>query len=190
MRRLASVLIVACLLGAACGAKSTSGADLGTADLKPATEGVPGTLIVPVSGRNHVSGHVNYPTSPPAGENHNPVWQNCGFYTVSLTNEYAVHSLEHGAVWITYSGVVDQTVKTDLAAKAKASNYVLVSLYPDNPTPIVVTAWARQLRMATYDSALVNKFIDVYGVKGPTVPEKGSPCRGGIGVPPDRPLAT
>ena len=85
---------------------------------------------------------------------------------------------------------VDQTVKTDLAAKAKASNYVLVSLYPDNPTPIVVTAWARQLRMATYDSALVNKFIDVYGVKGPTVPEIGSPCRGGIGVPPDRPVGT
>ena len=41
MKRLASILIVACLLGAACGAKSTSSADLGAADLKPATEGVP-----------------------------------------------------------------------------------------------------------------------------------------------------
>jgi hypothetical protein len=68
------------------------------------------------------------------------VWQNCGFYTVTLTNEFAVHSLEHGAVWITYTQSVDQVVKTALAAKAKASPYVLVSLYPDNPTPIVVTA--------------------------------------------------
>jgi hypothetical protein len=101
-----------------------------------------------------------------------------------------VHSLEHGAVWITYTQSVDQTAKTALAAKAKASPYVLVSLYPDNPTPIVVTAWARQLRLATYDSALVDKFIDVYGVDGPTIPEKGGPCRGGIGIPPDRPTSS
>jgi hypothetical protein len=117
------------------------------------------------------------------------VWQNCGFYAVSVTSEFAVHSLEHGAVWITYTASVDQTVKTDLAAKAKASAYVLASLYPDNPTPIVVTAWARQLRLATYDRALIDKFIDVYGIDGPTVPEKGAACRGGIGIPPDRPTA-
>jgi hypothetical protein len=30
----------------------------------------------------------------------------------------------------------------------------------------------------------------VYGVDGPTVPEKGAPCRGGIGAPPDRPSAS
>ena len=191
MKRLAILLVVACLVSGACGAKSNDEtAPVDVADLKPAPEGVAGTVVVPVSGAGHVNSKVNYPTSPPAGGNHNPVWQNCGFYTVSLTNEFAVHSLEHGAVWITYTASVDQTVKTDLAAKAKASAYVLVSLYPDNPTPIVVTAWARQLRLSTYDSALVDKFIDVYGVDGPTVPEKGAACRGGIGVPPDRPTAS
>ena len=189
MKRRAVVLVVACLVLAACGGKSASSGPIDTTELKPAPEGVPGVVVVPVSGANHVSGHVDYPTSPPAGGNHNPVWQNCGFYTASLTNEYAVHSLEHGAVWITYSAAVDQTVRNDLAAKAKAYPYLLVSLYPTNPTPIVVTAWARQLRMATYDGALVDKFISVYGMTGPTVPEKGSPCRGGIGVPPDRPLS-
>jgi hypothetical protein len=117
------------------------------------------------------------------------VWQNCGFYTVTVTNELAVHSLEHGAVWITYVASIDAAVKTDLMAKAKASPYVLVSLYPDNPTPIVVTAWGRQLKMATYDAALVAQFIDVYAVDGPTVPEVGASCRGGIGIPPDRPSA-
>jgi hypothetical protein len=101
-----------------------------------------------------------------------------------------VHSLEHGAVWITYTASADQTVKTDLAAKARSSPFVLVSLYPDNPAPIVVTAWARQLRLATYDSALVAKFIDVYAIDGPTVPEKGAPCRRGVGIAPDRPSAS
>ena len=48
----------------------------------------------------------------------------------------------------------------------------------------------RQLRLATYDAAIVAKFIDVYAVDGPTVPEKGATCRGAIGIPPDRPTAT
>src|SRR5687767_3097410 len=136
MKRLYVFLVVACLVGGACGSKSNNEtAPVVISDLKPAPEGVAGTVVVPVSGADHVNGKVNYPTSPPAGGNHNPVWQNCGFYNVSVTNEFAVHSLEHGAVWITYTASVDQTVKTDLAAKAKASAYVLVSLYPDNPTP-------------------------------------------------------
>lgn len=191
MKRLAIVLVVACLVSGACGGKDktiTAPADISS--LKAATEGVAGTVVVPVAGENHVSGKVSYPTSPPAGGNHNPVWQNCGFYTVTLTNELAVHSLEHGAVWITYTQSVEQSIKTELAAKAKASPYVLVSLYPDNPTPIVMTAWGRQLRLATYDSALVDKFIDVYSVDGPTVPEVGAACRRGIGIAPDRPTAT
>jgi hypothetical protein len=192
MKHLAVVLFVACLVSGACGGndEATVEVQVDVADLKPAPEGVSGAVVVPVSGADHVSGKVGYATSPPAGGDHNAVWQNCGFYTVSLTNELVVHALEHGAVWITYTAAIDPTVKTSLAAKAKASPYVLVSLYPDNPTPIVVTAWARQLRLATYDSALVDKFIDTYGFDGPTVPEVGAACRGGIGAPPDRPTAS
>lgn len=192
MKRCALVVVVAGLVSVACAAKSDDEpavpADPST--LAPAAENVEGTVVVPVSGADHVNGKVDYPTSPPAGGNHNAVWQNCGFYTVAVTNELAVHSLEHGAVWITYTAAADQTVKADLAAKARASPFVLVSLYPDNPAPIVVTAWARQLRLATYDSALVAKFIDAYAMDGPTVPEKGAPCRGGVGIAPDRPSAT
>lgn len=52
--------------------------------------------------RNHTTNPVSYPQSPPVGGDHNPVWQNCGFYDKPIQNENGVHSLEHGAVWITY----------------------------------------------------------------------------------------
>ena len=53
--------------------------------------------------RNHTKEPVDYPQTPPVGGPHNPIWQNCGFYSKPVRNEHAVHSMEHGAVWITYS---------------------------------------------------------------------------------------
>ena len=59
--------------------------------------------------RNHTQVTVNYPQTPPVGGNHNPVWQNCGFYSKPVRNENAVHSMEHGAVWITYRPALPQS---------------------------------------------------------------------------------
>jgi len=50
----------------------------------------------------HVAGTVDYPQNPPAGGPHNQYWLNCGVYDQPQQNENAVHSLEHGAVWVTY----------------------------------------------------------------------------------------
>jgi hypothetical protein len=52
--------------------------------------------------REHTEGNVDYEQSLPVDGEHNPVWQNCGFYDKPVRSENAVHSLEHGAVWITY----------------------------------------------------------------------------------------
>jgi hypothetical protein len=30
------------------------------------------------------------------------MWQNCGFHSDPVRNETAVHSMEHGAVWVSY----------------------------------------------------------------------------------------
>ena len=51
---------------------------------------------------DHVKGSVDYMQSPPVGGDHASIWQNCGFYSEPVRNETAVHSMEHGAVWITY----------------------------------------------------------------------------------------
>ena len=52
---------------------------------------------------NHVTSPVQYAQQPPVGGDHTGYWQNCGIYDEPIQPlEPAVHSLEHGAVWITY----------------------------------------------------------------------------------------
>lgn len=60
---------------------------------------------------DHTSGNVDYDQSPPAGGAHDPAWQNQGFYTDPVRDENAVHTLEHGAVWITYQPDLPQEQK-------------------------------------------------------------------------------
>src|SRR5207248_375053 len=67
------------------------------ADAAPA-----GVQSYAVTSRLHVRTPVSYAQNPPVGGNHAALWQNCGFYSSPVANENAVHSLEHGAVWITY----------------------------------------------------------------------------------------
>ena len=59
------------------------------------------------AGQQHVTTAVDYTESPPVGGPHAPPpdWADCTgtVYTVDIRHENAVHSLEHGAVWITYN---------------------------------------------------------------------------------------
>src|SRR4028119_966210 len=45
----------------------------------------------------HRDGTITYEQSPPAGGEHNPVWQNAGFYEQQVLPERAGHTLQHGA---------------------------------------------------------------------------------------------
>ena len=57
-----------------------------------------------------------YPQSPPVGGKHAQVWLKCVVYTVELPKENAVHSEEHGGVWLTYQPTLaaDQVAKLAL----------------------------------------------------------------------------
>jgi hypothetical protein len=130
--------------------------------------------------RNHVTTKVNYPMTPPVGGNHAPVWQDCNgnVYTQPVQNENAVHSLEHGAVWVTYnSKATDADVKA-LAAKVAKTPYTLMSPYPSESSPITLTAWGHQLNVTKASEPRVNEFFDKY-VQGKQTPEPGAACTGG-----------
>jgi predicted small secreted protein len=131
--------------------------------------------------RDHTKEPVDYPQSPPVGGPHNPIWQNCGFYSKPVRDENAVHSMEHGAVWITYRPDLpkDQVEKiTSFTLK----NYVLVSPYPGLPAPVVASAWGKQLRLNSANDPRLGQFVTTYRL-GPQNPEPGAPCSGGVGSP-------
>ena len=128
----------------------------------------------------HTSGDVNYEQSPPAGGEHNPVWQNCGYYDEPVRDETAVHSLEHGAVWITYSPDLPRDQVTELKNIAEDRSYILVSPYPDLPseTPAVASAWGKQVGLDGAEDPDLESFIQAYR-QGPQTPEPGAVCTGG-----------
>ena len=132
--------------------------------------------------RNHVTTPVTYPQVPPVGGNHAPVWLNCGVYTAPVANENAVHSLEHGAVWITYQPSLPASQVATLKADAKNQLYVIVSPYPGLPAPVVASAWGKQVQLTGADDSRLEKFIKAYE-QGPQTPEPGAACTGGVGTP-------
>jgi len=135
-----------------------------------------------VPSRNHVEGSVDYAQTPPVGGDHSPQWQNCGFYSSRIRNENAVHSMEHGAVWITYKQDIQQDQTHRIRQLAAGQTHVLASSYPDLPAAVVVSAWGRQLRLDSADDPRLEQFIR-YFKQGPTTPEPGAPCSGGVGSP-------
>lgn len=129
----------------------------------------------------HVETPVDYPQTPPAGGEHHPTWLNCGVYTEPVPNEYAVHSLEHGALWVTY----DPALSSDELATLKAalpSTYVILSPFADLPSPIVVSGWNAQLQVEAADDQRVAAFFEEYW-KSNNVPEPGALCTGAFDAP-------
>jgi hypothetical protein len=130
----------------------------------------------------HTGADVNYEQNPPVGGPHNPVWQNCGYYDEPVRDENAVHSLEHGAVWITYSPDLPQDQVEHLRDIAENETFVLVSPRDGLPSPVVASAWGKQLRLDNAEDSNLERFIGAYQ-QGPQTPEQGAVCTGGIGQP-------
>ncbi len=131
---------------------------------------------------NHVSGTVAYPQSPPAGGPHNSAWLNCGIYNVPQVNENAVHSLEHGAVWVTYDAT--KITGDQLAALKKQipSTYAILSPYSGLDSPIVLSAWNHQLKIDSPSDPRIKPFFTQYW-QSPAAPEPGAACTGAIDGP-------
>ncbi|MFE0647559.1 DUF3105 domain-containing protein [Streptomyces sp. NPDC059534] len=134
-------------------------------------------------GRNHVETAVKYDMKPPVGGDHNPVWMNCDgvVYKQKIADVNAVHSLEHGAVWVTYSKSAPEADVKKLADKVGKTKYTLMSPVDDQAGAIMLSAWGKQVTVDGADDPRVDAFFTKY-VQGPQTPEPGAACTGGIGA--------
>lgn len=123
---------------------------------------------------------VDYDQSPPVGGNHWASWQNCNVYTEPVTPELAVHSLEHGAVWITHDPDLDQDEIDLLHDMYNPGDYLVISPYEgDMDAPIIASSWARQITTESADDDAFQRFVRLYE-RGMDVPEPGAACSGAV----------
>ena len=127
---------------------------------------------------NHVETPVQYEQTPPVGGDHHPVWQNCAVYDQPIQNIHAVHSLEHGAVWLTYDPSLPADQVEKLKSYAQNVPFMLMSPYADQGAPIALSAWGHQLKLDHVDDTAITAFIREFK-QGPQTPEPGAACSGG-----------
>lgn len=132
--------------------------------------------------RGHASGAVAYAQTPPAGGNHATAWVNCGIYDKAIPNQAAVHSLEHGAIWVTYRPDLPADQVAALRDAVRGEPYGLLSPFPDLPDPVVATVWGTQLRLQSAGAPELASFIAKYA-DAASAPEPRGACTGGIGTP-------
>ena len=148
---------------------------LGQNKQKESKQEIAGIVTYTITDRTHVETEVTYEQTPPVGGAHNSVWSTCNgnVYDEPIDNEKAVHSLEHGAVWITYrSDVPSEQVEI---LKKKMTGYTLMSPYPEQASPIVLTAWNVQLALENANDERVDAFLKKYR-QGKQTPEPGATC--------------
>jgi hypothetical protein len=131
--------------------------------------------------QDHVDGPVDYAESPPVGGPHAPPpnWADCTgtVYDVDVRHENAVHSLEHGAVWITYNPDEIQDADIDtLAALVKNESGRMMSPYVGLDSPISIQSWGHQLKVASADDPRIEQFADLLTLNNEFTPEPGASC--------------
>ena len=149
----------------------------------PPVSGVPdGTETVAVGSVQHVEGDIHADGETPAGGSHSEVWQNCGFYEEQIRSENAVHSLEHGAVWITYRPDLSTDDIDTLRVFIRRPDKVLISPVEGQGSEVMVTAWGNQLELDDVADPRLDQFVNEFEGSN-AAPEPGGRCSGGVGTP-------
>ncbi|MGH3737433.1 MAG: DUF3105 domain-containing protein, partial [Micromonosporaceae bacterium] len=135
---------------------------------------------------DHKEGVLTYEQTPPVGGPHNATWQNCqgNVYDAPIAKEHAVHSMEHGTVWITYQPDLPKDQVEKLAERVRGKDYMMLSPFKGQPTKISVQAWGYQLQLDDAEDSRIDDFSGALRGEGP---EKGAACSEGVTVTGDAP---
>jgi Protein of unknown function (DUF3105) len=153
-----------------------------TPPVDPETIEIEGLQTFEVLEAVHVETAVDYEMSPPAGGPHNPAWLNCGIYELPVQAENAVHSLEHGAVWITYDPAVVTGADLDALRSKMPRSYIILSPFEGLQAPVVASAWGAQVELDGVADPRLEQFIVKYR-QSPDAPEPGALCSQAIDGP-------
>lgn len=178
-RSIAATVGLGLVLAGCGGGSDATGTASTTASGGSAAE-IPGVVTYGDLTRNHVTSSVSYPQTPPVGGDHSPHLQTCGAYVQPVPDELGVHSMEHGAVWLTYRPDLP-AAQVDLLRHQARQAYVLVSPHPGLPAPVVASAWGRQLLLDSASDSRLQQFVAAFR-QGPQTPEPGAACQD-LGTP-------
>ena len=178
----ASTLVVVALVGWGAYALNSANEkeEQQTAEAKKPVKGAK-TWDAKKLGRNHVEQDVDYPMTPAVGGDHKNAWMNCqgDVYTKPVPTGNAVHSLEHGAVWVTYNDKASSTDIEQLGKKVTKTPYTLMSPVKEQTGAIMLSAWGNQLSVDTASDPRVEQFLTKY-IQGEQTPEPGAACTNGL----------
>jgi len=124
-----------------------------------------------------------YEITPPAGGNHLSAWQNCtgSVYDAPILDGNAVHSLEHGAVWLTYDpALVDGDGVNALASKIEGRDYSLMSPYPGQGVAVSMQSWGNRYQTEDPSDPKIGEYLDTYVLNERFNPEPNATCSGGV----------
>lgn len=150
---------------------SESGVDTSNLDAVQEFEGLTNKHLAPGE-------TVDYPQSPSVGGDHAAVWLECGVYDEPVPEANVVHDLEHGTTWITYRPDLVDADGIQRLADQLTDNAIL-SPYPDQEAPVVITVWGRQLELTGPEDPRIQLFVTKYAA-GDTAPEPFASCHGGV----------
>ena len=149
---------------------------------RPLPEDPPeGIEVYPATTNKLTEGPIEYDRSPPTNGKHDPLWQNCGAYERPIKDRHAVHSMDHGVVWITHSPDLPAGAVETLRSYGE-EGYVIVSPYPGQDAPVIATSWRVQLELEGADDPRLREFVDGFR-SSEIAPLSGNRCEGGVGNP-------
>ena len=149
---------------------------------RPLPENPPeGIEVYPATTNRSVKVPIEYDRQPPTNGDHAPIWLNCGFYEKPVQDRFAVHSMDHGVVWITYRPDLPPGQVDELRSYGE-ENYVIVSPYPGQDAPVIATSWRVQLELDGTGDPRLRKFVEGFKISE-LAPLSGNRCVSGIGRP-------
>ncbi len=98
-----------------------------------------------------------------------------------IKDRHAVHSMDHGVVWISYRPNLSAAAIDELRRYA-GERYIIVSPYPGLDAPVVATAWRVQLKLDGAEDPRLRQFVDQFRISEIS-PLSGNKCVGGAGDP-------